>query len=60
MDAARQDVDVLSRQLVEYKRQNSELKANIADLNDDLARYRHLQDENASDVSSNLFFVLFK
>lgn len=47
----REELDATQGQLAEYKRLNAELKADIAGLNDDLIRYRNLQDESTNDVS---------
>jgi len=49
-EATRDELEATHNELAEYKRANMELMANIAELNDDLTRYKNLQDESVNDI----------
>ena len=51
-----QDLEVAQAELVEAKRSTAELKVTVASLNEDLARYRNLQEESTNDV--RFFFTV--
>ena len=46
-----QDLEATQAELAEMKRSSAELKITVVSLNDDLARYRNLQEESTNDVS---------